>query len=264
MDSNVRKNLFSIRLQQQRVRFSSTLELIRETAIIEGSSPMEIAVLALQLLANEVYNRKVAKVAKEIISSGGFSGLSLNYVPVEKVLFLFDLLEIGRRKYTQLRQTLFPENIHFPSHSEVIDLRNVLVSRNLIQLYPNPQQPIGVHTPYSVQVHQTLERILITLNPLTNEEFPLTFRIADGLDSSDSHNIYNHSNSNTKTNNFILFCFKQISILQLQAKLFGKITYQILLSLNDQCFVGLQKNVNKHPRIRLLMEELINPETAKL
>ena len=141
-------NLFSIRLQQ-RVRLSSILELIRENAIIEGSSTIESASLALQLLANEVDNRKVAKVAKEISSSGGFSGLSLNYVPVEKALFLLDLLEIGRRKYTQLRQTLLPENIHFPSHSKVIDLRNVLVSRNLIQLYP--KQPIGAHTPYSVR-----------------------------------------------------------------------------------------------------------------
>ena len=192
----VRKNPFSIRLQQQRIRLSSILELIRETAIIECSSPIEIAALALQLLANEVDNRNVAKVTKEIISSGGFSGQSLYYVPVDKALFLLDLLEIGRRKYTQLRQTLLPENVNFPSHSKVVDLRNVLTLRNSIQLYPNPQQPIGVHTPYFVQVYQTLERILTTLNPLTDDEFPLTFRIADGLDGSGCHSIYNHSNSN--------------------------------------------------------------------
>ena len=116
-DSNVRKNLFSILLQQQRIRLSSILELIRETAIIECPSPIEIAALALQLLANEVDNRNIAKVAKEIISSGGFSGQSLNYVPVDKASFLLDLLEIGRRKYTQLRQTILPENVNFPSHS---------------------------------------------------------------------------------------------------------------------------------------------------
>ena len=75
MDSNVKKNLFSIRLQQQRIRLSSILEIIRGTAIIEGSSPIEIAALTLQLLANEVDNHKIAKVTKGIVSSGGFSGL---------------------------------------------------------------------------------------------------------------------------------------------------------------------------------------------
>ena len=93
LDSSVRKNLFSIRLQQQRVRLSSILEMIGETAINEDSSPIEIAALALQHLANEVDNRKVAKVAKEIISSSGFSGLSLNYVPVEKALFFLIYLK---------------------------------------------------------------------------------------------------------------------------------------------------------------------------
>ena len=94
---NVKKNLFSLRLPQQRIRLSSILEQIRETATIEGSTPIEIAALILQFLANEVDNRKTAKVAKGIVSSGGLSGINLNYVPVDKALFLLDLLEIGRR-----------------------------------------------------------------------------------------------------------------------------------------------------------------------
>ena len=109
------------------------------------------------------------------MSSGGFSGITFSYVPVDKALFLQDMLEIGRRKYTQLRQTLLAENIHFPSHSKVLDLRNFLVSRDQIQLYPNPHQPIGVQTTYYLQVQQTLESILTTLSPLDPEEFPLKF-----------------------------------------------------------------------------------------
>ena len=132
MDSKVKKNLFSLQLQPQRIRLSSILEQIRETAIMEGSTPVEIAALVLQLLANECDNRKIAKLAKEVISSGGFSGISLSYVPVDKALFLLDMLEMGRRKYTQLRRTLLAENIHFPSHSKVLDLRNFLVSRDQI------------------------------------------------------------------------------------------------------------------------------------
>ena len=49
--SDVKKNLFSLRLPQQRIRLSSVLEQIRETATIEGSTPVEIAALELQLLA---------------------------------------------------------------------------------------------------------------------------------------------------------------------------------------------------------------------
>ena len=90
MDSKVKKNLFSLQLQQQRIRLSSILEQIRETAIMEGSTPVEIAALVLQLLANECDNRKIAKLAKEVISSGGFSGIYLSYVPVDKALFLLD------------------------------------------------------------------------------------------------------------------------------------------------------------------------------
>ena len=211
IDSKVKKNLFSLQLQQQRIRLSSILEQIRETAIMEGSTPLEIAALVLQLLANECNKRKIAKLAKEVISSGGFSGISLSNVTVDKALFLLDMLEMARRKYTQLRQTLLAKNIHFPSHSKVLDLRNFLVSRDQIRLYPNPH-PIGVQTPYYLQVQQTLERVLTTLSPLDPEEFPLQFRIADGLDGSGCHTIYNQLHTNTNTKNYILFCFKAISI----------------------------------------------------
>ena len=76
---NAKKNLVSLRLAQQRIRLSSLLEQMRETATIEGYTPVEIAALALQLWASEDDNRKIAKVSKEIISSGGFSGINLNY-----------------------------------------------------------------------------------------------------------------------------------------------------------------------------------------
>ena len=69
--SNAKKNLFSLRLAQPCIRLSSLLEQMREMALIEGSTPVEIAALALQLLANEDDNRIIAKVATEIISSGG-------------------------------------------------------------------------------------------------------------------------------------------------------------------------------------------------
>ncbi|KAI6659736.1 hypothetical protein LOD99_10705 [Oopsacas minuta] len=59
----------------------------------------------------EVPIHSVATVAKEIIVSGRFCNLSNKHVPVDKALFLLDLLQVGRRKYTQLRHTLLPDNI---------------------------------------------------------------------------------------------------------------------------------------------------------
>ncbi|KAI6654481.1 hypothetical protein LOD99_877 [Oopsacas minuta] len=179
-----RKHLDGLSLQQQRTRLSSPLECIKSLSVIENTTEISIAALSLQLLANEENNRQVATVAKEIIVSGGFCNLSNKHVPVDKALFLLDLLEVGRRKYTQLRQTLLPENIHFPSYSKLANLRDVMISRASITLYPNPAKPIGIHAPYCLQVQKTLERILSMVDRPTSEEFPLTFKIADGLDGS--------------------------------------------------------------------------------
>ena len=112
--SQTRKSLFSVTLQQQRTRLSFILEQLKEVASIENSSPVVIAALSLQLLANEEDNRQVAKVAKEIVADGGFSNLNDKVVPLDKALFVLDLVGVGRRIYTQLRQTLIPENIIFP------------------------------------------------------------------------------------------------------------------------------------------------------
>ena len=210
--SQTRKSLFSGSLQQQRTRLSFILEQLKEVAAIKNSSPVVIAALSLQLLANEEDNRQVAKVAKEIVANGGFSNLNDKVIPIDKALFVFDLVGVGRRIYTQLRQTLIPESIIFPSYSKVADLRNILISRPSIHLYPDTIQPIGVYTSYFLQVQKTLERILSTINLPASAEFPLTFRIADGLDGSGCHNIYNQQHTNTNTKNFILFCFKTISI----------------------------------------------------
>ena len=115
-DFHARKPLFKISLRQQRTRLSSILEQLKETAIAENTTPIEIAALLLQLIANEEDKRPVAKVAKDIVS-GSFSYHTNQQVPVD--LFLFDLLEVGRRKYTQLRQTLMGDDMIFPSYSKV-------------------------------------------------------------------------------------------------------------------------------------------------
>ena len=53
-------------MQQQRSRLSSVLESIKSLSIIENTSEVKIAALALQLLFNQTDNRAVAKVSKSI------------------------------------------------------------------------------------------------------------------------------------------------------------------------------------------------------
>ena len=95
--------MFKISLQQQRTRLSSILEQLKEPAIAENTTPIEIAALFLLLIANEEVNRPVAKFVAKVIVSVSFSYHTNQLVPVDKALFLLDLLEVGRRKYTQLR-----------------------------------------------------------------------------------------------------------------------------------------------------------------
>ena len=112
-----KKDPVDFSLQQQRFRISSVLESIRSVAVIENTSEIKIAALALQLLCNEADNREVAKVSKSIVHdkfSGQFGHTSKNKeLDVDKALFLLDLLEIGKRKYTLLRQLLLSSEIHF-------------------------------------------------------------------------------------------------------------------------------------------------------
>ena len=101
-----RKDLDNITLQQQRVRLSSVLDSIRVLAEIENTSQVKIAALALQLLSNKIDDRQIAKVSKSIVYDkfhGQFGKTLKKEVDVNKSLFLLDLLEIGKRKYTQLR-----------------------------------------------------------------------------------------------------------------------------------------------------------------
>ena len=259
---NVRKPLLKLSLQQQRTRLSSILEQLREIVSVEESTPFVIAALALQLLANEEDNRQVSKVAKEIVVSGGFSNINERLVPVEKALFLLDLLEVGRRKYTQLRQTLLPDNIVFPSYAKLADLRDIVISRPSICLYPDPVKPIGVHLPYFLQVKRTLERILSTIDKRSSEEFPLTFKIADGLDGSGCHTFYNQHQTNTSTKNFILFCFKPISIQTTSGRVVWQNNSPNSPFSQRPIFLCAAKESERN--IRTFMEDLINPDTSKL
>ena len=172
------------------------------------------------------------------------------------------MLEIGKRKYTQLRQLLLSSDIRFPAYQKVIDQRNNIVLRSSLLLYPNPTTPIGVSVSYSEFVLHTFKRIMATISPPSPKDFPLSFQIADGLDGSGSHAIYNQHGTNTSTKSFILFCFKPVSI---------KTSTGIELWKNStpnspycQRPVFLCAAKESESNIRQFMTELINPDTDKM
>ena len=238
-----RKNIDELSLKQQRSRLSSVLEAIKLLSRIENTSKVKIAALALQLLSNEENNKKVSQIFKSIVCdnfSGRFGNLVQKDLEVDKALFLIGLLEIGKRKYTQLRQHLLTSDIHFPAYQRIAEHRNAIIIRPVIQLYPNPTSPIGVSVPYAQFVQHTFSRILQTIASPPKEDFPLTFRIADGLDGSGSHTVYNQLSTNTETKCFILYCFKS----RLASEIFcGKTTPLILHFTKDQSFFVPQKKM---------------------
>ena len=59
------KSLENLCMQQQRSRLSSVLESIKSRSLIENTSEIKTAELALQLLSNLSENREIAKVSKQ-------------------------------------------------------------------------------------------------------------------------------------------------------------------------------------------------------
>ena len=223
--SHHRKNLIDLTLQQQRVRISSVLESIKLLSTIEDTSEIQIAALALQLLSNQADNRGVAQISKSVVHDefpGKFGKTLRKELDLNKALFLLDLLQVGKRKYTQLRQNLLSSEIHFPSYRKVAEHRNSIILRHLIQPYPTVVNPIGMHVPYAQYVRHTFLRIMSTLPLPSTQDFPLQFQIADGLDGSGSHTVYNQTITNTETKSFILFCFRPIQITSCSGSILWK------------------------------------------
>ena len=259
-----RKNISDLSLKQQRSRLSIVLDSIRELAEIENTTEVKIAAMALQLISNQSDTRQVAKVSKLIATDsfpGDFGKVFNKCVDVDKTLFLLDMLEIGKRKYTKLRQHLLSSNIEFPAYQKVAEYRNDIILRSSIHLYPNPSAPIGVCVPYAKYVEHTFIRILANLSPLV-EDFPLTFQIADGLDGSGSHTIYNHQNTNTSTKSYILFCFKPVVIKSSTGKELWRNTIPNSPFCQRPVFLCAAKENQEN--IKQFMDDIINPDKDRM
>ncbi|KAI6658662.1 Transposable element P transposase [Oopsacas minuta] len=122
LSANHRKSIDYLTMQQrQRLRLTNILESVKALSIVENTSEIKIAALALQLLSNQTKQQEIAKVSKSVVYdkfSGQF-GTLLKELDVTKTVFLVALLEIGRRKYTQLRHHLLSNDIRFPAYHRI-------------------------------------------------------------------------------------------------------------------------------------------------
>ena len=105
-----------------------------------------------------------------------------------------------------------------------------------------------------------MSRVFETIPSLTGSQFPLHVKIADGLDGSGSHQIYNHNElyPTPSTKNFILFAFKIRSIEDSDINQFWvNITPNSLFCVRPVVLLARKECLEN---VRFLMENIINPE----
>ena len=98
-----RKQITELQFESQRSRLTVLLQHIRYIADRERVEEKDIASLALKLISTIVHDRKVSKVCTEILQTGTFSN-SYKQLPIDKSASLLDILEIGKRKYSNTRK----------------------------------------------------------------------------------------------------------------------------------------------------------------
>ena len=211
ISKEVRKPLSLLTNKGLKVRLAPLINLIETLATKEGVDTKTIASYALQLVSSSSRDLKTASFCREIISKGSFG----QHFPIDKSAFLLDQLEIGKRKYIELRKLLKSENVHFPPYLDVAHYRTDITIANELQLLWNKcEYAIGIRIPYNRILQQTVSRLIDTLPEIKEDRFPLSMKISDGLDGSGSHQIYNQlqPSSSLSSKNFLLFAFKIISI----------------------------------------------------
>ena len=117
------KPLSQLTLKALRTRLGPVLKIIYAFSLKEEVDTKIIAAYALMLLSNESRDVNTANVCKEIIATGTNANLS-KIMPIDNSTFLLDILEIGKRKYTNFRCLCRSENITIPSYSRLAQYRN--------------------------------------------------------------------------------------------------------------------------------------------
>ena len=187
MVKEVRKPLLQLTTKGQRTRLSSLLSCVDTIAHREDIDSETIAALALQLVSSSSGDL-TSSFCKYIIHKGSYQVVRNSCVFVEKSI----QLEIGKRKYADLKRICKSEGITFPSHKVVSQYRSTItLDKEQILIRNIVNNTIGIGISYKSLLEQTVSRILETFRTEQTFEFPLTCLVSDGLDGSGSHKIYN-------------------------------------------------------------------------
>ena len=159
-----RKDILAITMESLTKRLAILLEHITFIAGRESVDPKRIASMTLEIFANR--DRKTSGTCKEIISTGNYAPSSciLNF---DKAAALIDILEIGKRKYTELRLLCKPEGFIIPTYKKISSYRNQLVLSTDIEIVKHTNgYPVGAAINYSKIISKTTEIIVETIGPI--------------------------------------------------------------------------------------------------
>ena len=260
LSMETKRPLSQLTLKALRARLHPLLNLIDSFAIKEEVDPKIIATYALMLISNLSKDVNTSNVCKQIIAKGSFAN-EINSMPIDKSAFLLDLLEIGRRKYTNFKRLCKSENIIFPSYFKLAQYRHdVNLINELVFVHNEMNVAIGIAVSYKRILYHSLVRLFESFPPLSDSQFPLTIKIADGLDGSGCHQIYNQHEFNPtfSTKNYILFAFKLLSIMDSDnSKVWINNIPNSQFGVRPVLLTAQKESISN---VKFIMEKIINPE----
>ena len=254
-----RKVIGDLTIKGLRYRLSSLKSHLDSVAENEDVSPKTIASYLLLLCSNEEYDFSTAKVSKEIIEKGNFSPLC-SQLTADKAAFLLDSLEIGKRKYLELRRTLLSENFTLPGYNKVAAHRSRINLINEVSFITR-EYTVGVGISYHKLLTQTVDRIVSSIN-VDDSDYPLKVKVSDGLDGSGCHRVYQQAGPtpDLSTKNFLLFGFKVNSIFNKEGdSLWKDPSPNSPHSTRPVSILALPEN---EVNVKYLFDLMINPETS--
>ena len=137
--------------------------------------------MSLELIAITDYDRKTSEFFKKIVETGS-SPETNHKLQFDKAATLMDILEIGNRRYTELRVICKPEGFTIPTYNKLDIYRREFVLSNHFEIVNHRYgYPIGVAIAYSKILTFTTERIEKQFS-IDTTKFPITVDVADGLD----------------------------------------------------------------------------------
>ena len=136
----------------------------------------------MMLCSQAEYDFTNAKFCKEIIAKGSF-GLVCNNLTCDTAAFLMDSLEIGKKKYINLRSLLLSD-VQLPGYNRIATHRSQICFFNdILPVSRDHQVGIGVY--YNKPLTHTVD-IILTASDIDIAS-NLKIRISDGLDGSGCH-----------------------------------------------------------------------------